>query len=116
MAQVSPRDPARRDLYAAAALSQVPHLLGAIDRNPYRASYGCLDREYWHYRTASFPSGMYQEGALPLALVWATPLPGNRWQGQPRVRELAVAALRFAARSSHPDGSCDDWRYLASEC
>jgi len=104
-----PRDPALRNLYLTTALGEVPRLLGAIDRNPYRPTYGCLDRQYWHYRTSSFPSGMYQEGVLPLALVYARDLPGNRWQGEPRVRELAVAALRFAAGSSHPDGSCDDY-------
>lgn len=107
-AQVA-RDPALRALYLSAAMAEIPRLLGAVDRNPYRSTYGCLDRQYWHYRTASFPSEMYQEGALPLALVYATNLPGNRWHGQDRVRELAVAAMRFAARSSHADGSCDDY-------
>ncbi len=103
------RDPARRDRYLRAALAEIPRLLGAIDRNPYRPTYGCLDRQFWHYRTASFPSEMYQEGALPLALVYALKLPGNRWQGNDRVRELAIAAIRFAAQSSHRDGSCDDY-------
>jgi hypothetical protein len=52
---------------------------------------------------------MYQEGILPLALVYATKLPGNRWFAAERVRELAVAGIRFAARSSRRDGSCDDY-------
>ncbi|MBN2582739.1 MAG: hypothetical protein JXL80_06690 [Planctomycetes bacterium] len=98
-----------RSLYLSAALADVPRLLGAADRNPYRPTYGCLDRQYWHYRTSSFPSEMYQEGALPLAQLYAVRLPGNRWQGDPRLRELAIAAVRFAARSSHRDGSCDDY-------
>ncbi|MBX7168265.1 MAG: hypothetical protein K1X74_18150 [Pirellulales bacterium] len=104
-----PRDATLRTRYAQAALTQVPHLLGLIDRNPYRATYGCLDRQYWHYRTSDFPSEMYQEGALTLALLYRWDLPGNRWFGEPRLREWAVAAIRFAARSSHPDGSCDDY-------
>ncbi len=103
------RDPVTRNLYLTTALADVPRLLGAMDRNPYRPTYGCLDRQYWHYRTASFPSQMYQKGVLPLALVYTTQLPGNRWQGDARVRQLAVAAMRFAAASSHPDGSCDDY-------
>jgi len=103
------RDAAARGLYLAEALPDIPRLLGAIDRNPYRATYGCLDRQFWHYRTSSFPSEMYQEGALALALAYAHPLPGNRWHGLPRVRELAIAAVRFAARAAHPDGSCDDY-------
>jgi len=103
------RAPALRDHYLSAALAEIPRLLGAIDRNPYHATYGCLDRPYWHYLTSSFPSEMYQEGVLPLALVYATELPGNRWYANRRVRELATAGIRFAARTSHADGSCDDY-------
>lgn len=107
--QPIPRDPALCEQYLRAALAEIPRLLGSIDRNPMRATYGCLDRQFWHYRTASFPSEMYQEGVLPLAQVYAYDLPGNRWYGQPRVRELAIAALKFSARSAHADGSCDDY-------
>jgi hypothetical protein len=105
----SRRDPAMRLLYANRALAAVPRLLGAIDRNPYHRTYGCLDRQFWHYRTAAFPSEMYQEGALPLALAFAADMPGNRWFQSQRVRELAVAAIGFAAKSSRADGSCDDY-------
>jgi len=103
------RDPVLRNYYLGAALAEVPRLLGAVDRNPYRPTYGCMDRQFWHYRTSSFPSQMFQEGVLPLALLYAVKLPGNRWYGEPRVRELAVAGMRFAARSGHRDGSCDDY-------
>ncbi|MGH7139586.1 MAG: hypothetical protein ACREHD_27920 [Pirellulales bacterium] len=103
------RDARLRERYLAAALRQIPRLLGAIDRNPFHETYGCFDRQYWHYRTASFPSEMYQEAVLPLATVYATPLPGNHWYGEPRLKELAVAALRYSARASHRDGSCDDY-------
>ncbi|MFH1267059.1 MAG: hypothetical protein ABIK89_15135 [Planctomycetota bacterium] len=103
------RDATLRGLYLSSALAEIPRLFGAVDRNSYRSTYGCLDRQYWHYRTSSFPSEMYQEGVLPLALVYATELPANRWYGNARVRELAVAGIRFAARTSHADGSCDDY-------
>ncbi len=106
---IQDRDPALREFYRSTALDSIPRLLGAVDRNPYRATYGCFDREFWHYRTSSFPSEMYQEGVLPLALVWANQLPGNRWHRDPRVRELVVAGLEFSARSCHADGSCDDY-------
>jgi hypothetical protein len=103
------RDPRRRDRYLDGVYDDIARLLGAIDRHPFRPTYGCLDRQYWHYRTACFPSEMYQEGVLPLALVHAHRLPGNRWYGCPRVRELTIAALHFSARSCHRDGSCDDY-------
>jgi hypothetical protein len=103
------RDPRARRLYVETALAQVSRLLGAVDRNPFHETYGCFDRQFWHYRTASFPSEMYQEAVLPLALVYATPLEGNRWFREPRLKDLVVASLKFAARSSHRDGSCDDY-------
>jgi len=107
--QRAARDPSLRDAYALAAMAEIPRLLGGIDRNPYRPTYGCLDRQYWHYRTSSFPSAMYQEGAISLALAYALPMPGNQWHGNTRIKELVVAAIRFAAASGHRDGSCDDY-------
>ncbi len=103
------RDARLRELYAERAFDAVARLLGAIDRNPYHRTYGCLDRQFWHYRTAAFPSEMYQEGVLPLALAFTSDVPGNRWFGNGRVRDLAAAAVGFAAKSSRADGSCDDY-------
>lgn len=103
------RDPLRHELYLHAALREIPRLLGSIDRNPLRATYGCFDRQYWHYRTAAFPSEMYQEGVLPLALIYSLPHRANRWHGDEQVRALAIAGLQFSARSMHADGSCDDY-------
>jgi hypothetical protein len=103
------RDPTLRCRYIERALARIPRLLGSMDRNKYRPTYGCLDRQYWHYRTAAFPSEMYQEGVLALALVYGAELPGNRWHGNTRIRELAAAGIRFAALSGRADGSCDDY-------
>ena len=33
--------------------------------NPHSPTYGCFDRNYWHYRIIDFPSGMAQEFVLP---------------------------------------------------
>src|SRR3972149_6662368 len=59
-----------RDLYAREALAYLPRTLCLLDRHPFHATYGCFDRNFWHYRTADFPSAMYQEAVLPLALVY----------------------------------------------
>lgn len=99
-----------RELYAKTGLAQIPHILSMVDRHRLSPTYGCFDRSYWHYRTASFPSGMYQEFVLPLALVFKFPFPGGEeFYLQPRLKELVRAGIRFAARSCHKDGSCDDY-------
>lgn len=99
-----------RDLYARVGVAQIPHILSMVDRNLLSPTYGCFDRSYWHYKTSSFPSGMYQEFVLPLALAFLHPLPGGeQFYNQSRLRELVVAGIRYAAVSSHRDGSCDDY-------
>jgi hypothetical protein len=98
------------EVYAREALRSFPKLLTLVDRNRLSSTYGCFDREHWHYKTADFPSGMAQTGALPLALAFTHRFPGGEaYHAQPRLAELAVAGVRFAARSGHRDGSCDDY-------
>lgn len=101
--------PTARDALALRALAELPKILTLQDRTPVSPTYGCFDRAYWHYRMMDFPCGMSQEFVLPLALAWALDLPGNRWFGDPAIREWAIAGIRYAARSAHADGSCDDY-------
>ena len=98
-----------RDALAARALAEIPRLLTLQDRTPVSATYGSFDRSYWHYRVADFPTGMSQEFVLPLALVWSLDLPDNPYRHQPAIRGWVEAGIRYAARSAHPDGSCDDY-------
>jgi hypothetical protein len=105
----TPRDAALRRHYSDAVLAEIPRILGSLDRNPLRATYGCFDRQFWHYRTAAFPSEMYQEAVLPLAWAYATRCPNNRWHQQSTLRDWAIASLRYSARAGHADGSCDDY-------
>ena len=98
-----------RALLAAEALAHIPKLLMLQDRSPTSPTFGCFDRGYWHMRTADFPCGITQAFLLPLALAYSLPIPGSPYHGQPELRRWAIAGVRFAARSAHPDGSCDDY-------
>ncbi len=84
-------------------------LVTLLDRNPYRETYGCFDREYWHYRTSDFPCAMHQASVLPLVILSQRPHPGNPLYGSERVRDWAIAAMRFAMNSAHRDASGDDY-------
>lgn len=97
------------DHFARAALQEIPKILTLQDRNPHSPTYGCFDRNYWHYKIIDFPSGMAQEFVWPLALVHETAFEGNRYHRQPAVRACVEAGIEFAARSAHADGSCDDY-------
>src|SRR4051794_30005486 len=98
-----------RERFAREALAQIPKLLTLQDRNPHSPSYGCFDRNFWHYKIIDFPSGMAQEFVWPLALAWALDLPDNPYYQSPAIREWVQAGILYAARSAHPDGSCDDY-------
>ncbi len=98
-----------RDVLARRALAEIPRLLTLQDRTPVSPTYGSFDRMWWHYRVMDFPTGMSQKEVLPLALAWSLDIPGNPYFRQPEIRNWIEAGIRFAARASHPDGSCDDY-------
>ena len=98
-----------KNKYINTALPYIPRLLHLIDQNPYSPTYGCFDRAFWHYRTMDFPCGMSQEMVLPLALAFARQYPGNKYYQTERLKELSEAAIRYMIKSSHKDGTCDDY-------
>ena len=98
-----------KNLFAREAIAQIPKILTLLDRNPHSPTYGCFDRNFWHYKIIDFPSGMAQEFVLPLALAYDTKLPDNPFYRQPVIPQWVEAGILFAARSAHTDGSCDDY-------
>jgi hypothetical protein len=100
---------APRHYFAKEALAQIPKILTLQDRNAHSATYGCFDRNFWHYKIIDFPAGMAAEFVWPLTLAYSLPIEGNPYYQQPAIREWAEAGIIYAARSAHPDGSCDDY-------
>ena len=100
---------AERERFAREALALIPKILTLQDRNAHSPTYGCFDRNYWHYKIIDFPSGMAAEFVWPLALVYSLELPENPYYQQPAIKQWVEAGIRYAARSAHPDGSCDDY-------
>jgi len=98
-----------RDLLARDALEKIPKILTLLDRNPHSPTYGCFDRNAWHYRIIDFPSGMAQEFVWPLALAYSIDHPENVFHRRESLREWVRAGIAFAAKSAHADGSCDDY-------
>ena len=94
-----------RDLFAQEALAQIPKILTLLDRHPHSPTYGCFDRNFWHYKTVDFPSGMVQELVLPLALVYNTKIPGNYFYRQPSIRDWVEAGILYAVKNANKNGS-----------
>jgi hypothetical protein len=98
-----------REIFAREALAQIPKILTLQDRNAHSPTYGCFDRNFWHYKIIDFPSGMAAEFVWPLALAYSLPIASNPYFHQPAIKQWVEAGLLYAARSAHPDGSCDDY-------
>lgn len=98
-----------KDLYIKEALKYIPHLLELLDRSPVSPTYGCFDRNYWHYKATDFPAGMYESFVLNLTLVYKHDFPGNIYFNNKRIRQYIEAALHFARVYSHDNGSNDDY-------
>ena len=98
-----------RDLFAQEALAQIPKILTLLDRNLHSPTYGCFDRNFWHYKIIDFPSGMAQEFVLPLALAYSLEIPNNPYYLQEMIRKWVEAGILYASHSAHSDGSCDDY-------
>lgn len=98
-----------RDIFAHEALAQIPKILTLLDRNPHSPTYGCFDRTFWQYKVIDFPAGMSQEFVYPLALAYHCNLPDNIFYQQPALKEWVKAGILYAMKSSHPNGSCDDY-------
>lgn len=96
-------------IFTECSLSQIPRILGFMDRDPSSNTYGCADRAYWHYRTSDFANARFQEASLVLALAYV--LPGaqeGRYFQRPLIKDWAMAAIDFWAKKLHKDGSTDE--------
>jgi len=98
-----------KDFFSKEAISQIPKILILQDRNPHSPTYGCFDRNFWHYKIIDFPSGMAQEFVWPLALAYETNVINNPFYKKPAIKEWVEAGILFASRNAHTDGSCDDY-------
>ena len=98
------------DIYWRASEPAVRRALSLQDRNPASATYGCCDRSYWQYKTiSSFPAATMQQLALPFAVLFDTPIPGNGWYGDAEMLERARSAMVFWVASQHATGAVDEW-------
>ncbi len=68
-----------KDIYLKEVLGQVPRLLGLLDRNAASKTYGCFDRQYWHYHISDFSCARSQESVLTLTLLYTIAHPENKY-------------------------------------
>ena len=90
------------------AIGQVPRALGLMDRDESSPTYGCADRYYWHYKLHDFPNARFQEASDLLALAYLFCHPSNPFHGRTKIRDWALAGVRYWERIRRGDGSFDE--------
>ena len=96
-------------VYLREVLEQAPRLLGLLDKNPASGTYGCFDRQYWHYNTSDFPCARCQEAVLTLALLYGIKNELNPYYKNELILDYVNAGLRFWTEMQENNGSFNEW-------
>ena len=81
--------------YRERLLGNVPRILSQLDRDPDSPTFGCFDRNYWHYKMRDFSSIVLQQGMLVLETLHDLNHQDNPLYRQPLVIDWVDASLRF---------------------
>jgi hypothetical protein len=95
--------------YRIYVLNNMPRLLSQLDRDKNSLTYGCFDRDYWHYKTRDFPSMIPQQGSLTLALMYTNNFKGNVYYSNEKIKEWTVASIYFWMENQLKDGSFNEY-------
>jgi len=98
-----------RTIYFKKIISRISGLLGLLDRNPSSDTYGCFDRDYWHYTVIDFACARKQEAVLTLALLYGLKYKSNPYYNNAKILNWVNAALKFWAKIQCKDGSFNEW-------
>ena len=79
----------------------VPRIMSNLDRDSNSPTYGCFDRNFWHYKIRDFPSMILQQSCRTLAILYKSDYPGNIYYKKKRVKKWALAAVDFWANLPH---------------
>ena len=98
-----------RSVYQEKAISQIPRILGNMDRSNFSATYGSLHRDYWLDKTSDFSDAVRQFGIQGLALVYKYKFNNNIYYQNENVLDWVIAGMEFWASIQHKDGSFDEF-------
>lgn len=74
------------------AQTALPRILTQVCRDPNSPSFGCVDRNWWHYKIRDFPSIILQQAGYALAIAGDLSILSDHRE---TLRQLAAATCRF---------------------
>jgi len=96
-----------KSVFEAYALAQYRRVLTQMDRDPDSPTFGCFDRNYWHYKIRDFPSSILQQGVFTIEAVRKGRLPGV--SAPASVMDWSVAAVNALSRQVNRFGAVDEY-------
>ena len=97
------------EVYLSPVLNNIPRLLGLLNRNISSESFGCFDREFWHYNTVDIPCARKQEALLTLTLLYSIDHKNNIYYRKTEILDYIRAAMRFWTCIQNRNGSFNEW-------
>lgn len=98
-----------KEIYIKNVLHQLPRIFTCLDQNPCSKTFGCFDRDYWHYKIASTPSARKQEAMLTLALLYLTPTDKNPHYQKEYMISFVESAIEYLLGIQERNGSFSEW-------
>ena len=86
--------------------AQVKRVLTQMDRDPDSPTFGCFDRNHWHYKIRDFPSSILQQGAIVVETLRQNP---NEILTESTAREWVIAALNALSVQAEPKGAVSEY-------
>jgi hypothetical protein len=88
----------------------VSRALSMLNRTPLSQHYGCLDRNFWHFKTlVDFPSATYQQVVLGLSALWAGTPEGSPYFHARDLAEAIRSAVLYWCKIQNSDGSFNEY-------
>lgn len=87
--------------------AQVARILTQMDRDPDSPTFGCFDRNYWHYKIRDFPSSLLQQGVFTIEAIrqgYISSIPSS-----PKIEDWSVGAINALARQIDHQGRVNEY-------
>lgn len=87
--------------------AQAARVLTQLDRDPDSPTFGCFDRNYWHYKIRDFPSAILQQGLFTLEAIRTSTVALEAPAEQ--IEQWCVGAVNALARQIDRLGGVDEY-------
>lgn len=95
--------------YIPIVLHLIPRILTNLDRDRDSPTFGCFDRNFWHYKVHDYSSGLLQQCMLTLGLVYSNNFEGNIYFMSEEIRKYSIAGIDYCNKIQNSDGSFDEY-------